>query len=216
MDSQKTGQKVSGSPAIALQYAEQFTHLYFVEYDPQRAESLRSLIHSNGAEHKATVFTGDCNVYLHTIIERIHPKAPTFVFLDPSAAQLHWTTVQKLADWRTELFILFPLNMTILRLLPKNGQLQEGSRDRLNAVFGTNEWERIYKEKSRTYLISELLNLYTKRLVELGYDHVIKSEVFKSDTGQKLYYMIWVGKHPVGKKIMDHVFEQQDPQLKLF
>lgn len=211
-----TGQKVAGSAAIALRYANEFTHLFFVEYAEERAEKLRELIRSFGAGHKATVFVGDCNQHIHSIVGRINRFAPCFVFLDPSSDQLQWSTIEKLADWKTELFILFPLNMTIIRFLPRHGRIEEWARTRLNSVFGTNEWENIYKKKPRTYLMSELLSLYKNRLGKLGYVHENISEVFKSDTGQKLYYMIWVGKHPVGKKIMDKVFEKQSPQLTLF
>jgi len=211
-----TGKSVDGSAAIALQHIDKFTHLYFIEYEDERAENLRSLISSYGATQKATVYVGDCNEYLPLIMRRIHYKAPTFVFLDPSSDQLQWKSIELLSKWKTELFILFPLNMTLIRYLPRRGAQEKWATERLDKVFGTREWENIYKNKDRLYLTSELLNLYTSRLKNLGYDHINISDIFKSDTGQSLYYMIWVGKHPVGKKIMDTIFEKQSPQLKLF
>lgn len=212
----RTGQKVAGSATIALQYAEQFTHLFFVEFEEERAENLRDLIRIHNASHKATVFVGDCNLLLSKVVKRIHPSAPSFAFLDPSSDQLQWKTIEMLSKWKTELFILFPLNMTLIRYLPKNGKITEWARIRLNGVFGTDEWEQLFQNTPRSRLKSELLMLYTNRLRSLGYEHVNISDVFKSDSGQKLYYMIWVGKHPIGKKIMDKVFEKQSDQLKLF
>lgn len=211
-----TGQNVDGSAAIALQHANKFTHLYFIEYEDDRAKNLRTLIDSYGASHKATVYVGDCNEHLPIIMRKINYKAPTFVFLDPSKDQLQWRSLELLSQWKTELFILFPLNMTILRFLPRRGNQENWATERLDRFFGTREWEDIYKNKSRPYLASELLKLYISRLTNLGYEHINISDIFKSDTGQSLYYMIWVGKHPVGKKIMDTVFEKQSPQLKLF
>lgn len=91
--------------------------------------------------------------------------------------------------------------MTIARNLPRNPNTQKDwQKERLNAFFGTNEWEYIYNNRPRIYLTEELLKLYTKRLKEIGYKHLIISDCFRSTTGQKLYYMIWVGKHPVEKK----------------
>lgn len=212
----KTEQRVPGSAAIALKHSDEFTHMFFIEKNSRRAERLRSLIHDHNADNKASVLIGDCNELMPSILSKIHPSAPTFVFLDPSALQLRWKTIEVLSRWKTELLILFPLRMAILRLLPTSGQLQEWARERLNAVFWTNEWEKLYHGRHRTYVRRDLLKLYTDRLTALGYPYVLKSDIFKSDSGRLLYYLIWVGKHPVGKKIMDHVFEHQSPQLKLF
>lgn len=211
-----TGEVVDGSAAIALRYADRFTHLYFVEYSQERAENLHRLIEKHNAQSKATVFNGDCNEELPNIIKRINRFAPTFVFLDPSKDQLRWSTIEKIAPWKTELFILFPLNMTLIRYLPRHGILKPWAYDHLDAVFGTRQWEDLYRTKHRGELAYSLLNLYTQRLQELGYEHVNVSRIFKNDYGQRLYYMIWVGKHPIGKKIMDKVFEQQPGQLELF
>lgn len=212
----KTGKVVDGSPAIVLKHAEQFTHLHFVEYDHDRANQLIELVKQFNATHKATIHVGDCNKKIPEIMQGIHKKAPCFVFLDPSKHSLHWPTIVVLSKWRTELFILFPLNMTLIRFLPRHGQLKPWAADHLNPVFGTNEWETIYREVPRYMLAQSLLDLYTERLKDLGYEFINISRIFKSDRGQKLYYMIWVGKHPVGKKIMDSVFLQQPGQLELF
>ena len=149
------------------------------------------------------------------VLARIHPAAPTFVFLDPSGDHLRWSTIELLSKWRTELFILFPYNMTLVRYLPRHRKQEEWQKEHLDAFFGTRDWEEIYKGE-RIYLLRRLLDLYTVRLRALGYKHVNISECFKNSTGQNLYYMIWVGKHDAGKKIMDWVFAQQSNQLKLF
>lgn len=213
-----SGKIIDGSAAIALKYADLFTHIHLVEFEEERAEQLKKIAFECNAVKKTTIHIGDCNHHLPHIINTIHDKSPTFIFLDPSSDQLHWSTIVTLSKKRTELFILFPLNMTILRYLPKNGLLKPWAREHLDPLFGSNEWEAIYRTARlrRGELAQALLDLYTKNLQALGYKHINISRIFKNDGGQRLYYMIWVGKHPVGKKIMDTIFEQQPGQLELF
>lgn len=211
-----TGELVDGSPAIVLKHADKFTHLHFIEYDDIRANQLKELVSYYNATNKVTVHVGDCNEVIPTVLQRINLRAPSFVFLDPSKDQLKWETISTLSKWKTELFILFPLNMTLLRFLPRHGNIHPWAPDRLTPLFGTDEWEYLYKSVPRYELAHSLLELYTQRLKNLGYDHINISRIFKNDNGQRLYYMIWVGKHPIGKKIMDSIFEQQPGQLELF
>lgn len=211
-----TGESVDGSPAIVLRNAEKFTHLHFIECDPVRAEQLNELVGYYKATNKTTVHIGDCNETIPKIMQKINYKAPSFVFLDPSKDQLKWSTISTLSQWKTELFILFPLNMTLLRFLPRHGNIHPWAPKRLTPLFGTEEWKSLYDNVPRHDLAQALLNLYTNRLRSLGYNHINVSRIFKNDNGQRLYYMIWVGKHPIGKKIMDTVFEQQPGQLELF
>lgn len=213
----KTKEKIQGSASIALNYSEDFTHQYFIDLDNERINEVKEIINKKSILNKATAINGDCNVEIINIMKKIHKRAPTFVFLDPSGDHIHWKTIQYLSNWRTELFILFPYHITIRRFLPIDINKQaEWMKKRLNEFFGTNKWEEIYYQTHRNYLASKLLELYTSRLNDIGYIHCNVSDVFKTDTGQNLYYMIWVGKHPVGKKIMNYVFEKQSDQLKLF
>ncbi|WP_169332844.1 three-Cys-motif partner protein TcmP [Effusibacillus pohliae] len=212
----ETKEKVAGSATIAFKYAEQFTKLHFCELEEDRVQDLKKLAKQHNVTDKVQFHQGDCNIVLPSIMRSIHPTAPTFVFLDPSGDHIHWSTIETLALWRTELFILYPYHMTLLRYLPRDPRRQEGfQKERLNKFFGTDEWEEIYRCKPRTYLLFGLLDLYTRRLQEVGYPYCYVSKCFKSTTGQKLYYMIWVGKHKAGKNIMDWVYKQQSNQISL-
>jgi len=210
------GIEVPGSAEIALRNIEGFTEMHFIEMEKNRVESLISLVKSYSSENKAFVHQGDCNELIPSILDKINKKAPTFVFLDPSGDQVRWKTIEILSQWKTELFILYPWNMTLARYLPRNKNITERSVNRLNNFFGTHEWYEIYMRVERPYLMSELLNLYMRRLKEIGYPYNNISNVIRSSTGQKLYYMIWVGKHKAGKEIMDWVYRRQQQQLTIF
>lgn len=207
---------IDGSPAISLKYKDEFTKLFFIEMDEKRCNKLKELVDENNC-HNAEIINGDCNIEIANVLKRIHPRSPTFVFVDPSADQVHFSTMEILSKWKTELFILFPYQMTLRRYLPKDkSKLGEWQIERLNSFFGSNEWLNIYKTCSRKYLLSKLLDLYTNNLKKLGYEFVHISQVFQMENGPELYMMIWVGKSPVGEKIMKKVYEKQYDQLSLF
>ncbi|WP_153123215.1 three-Cys-motif partner protein TcmP [Peribacillus tepidiphilus] len=211
-----TKQIIDGSPAISMKYKDQFTKLFYIEMDTDRCKSLEELVKENNCIN-AEIINGDCNIEIEGILNRIHPRAPTFVFVDPSADQVSFLMMEKLSKWKTELFILFPYQMTIRRYLPVNiKSLTDWGVERLNKFFGTNEWINIYKTTSRNYLLDKMLKFYTNRLKDLGYEYIHISDVFKVHGGPDLYMMIWVGKHPVGEKIMRKVYENQKEQLSLF
>lgn len=219
-----TNEVVQGSPKIALTHLEKFTRTYFVEMDEERVKELQSLKDSSAHPFKVKVLQGDANEMLPQIFHEIHPKAPTFVFLDPSADQLKWSAIEHLSKWKTELFILYPYNMTISRYLPQDiDKLRPWGIERLNNFFGCSDWLEVYQDHAggrRRYLAEALLRLYTGRLKQLGYDYCNVSKCFRTidaEHGQRLYYMLWVGKHPVGKKIIDSVLKkvENSPQLDL-
>lgn len=211
-----SGETVDGSPSISMKYSNDFTKLFFIEFNPERTTELEQLANDKGCTNYE-IFTGDCNVEIEKILNKIHNRAPTFVFIDPSADQVTFDMMRTLSKWKTELFILYPYQMTIRRYLPKNkATLKEWQKKRLNKFFGSEEWLPIYLESDRTYLLSRLLEFYTDNLKNLGYEYVHTSDIFQMDSGPELYMMIWVGKHPVGSKIMKRVYENQSAQLSLF
>ncbi|WP_044736628.1 three-Cys-motif partner protein TcmP [Geobacillus kaustophilus] len=209
--------EVDGSVSISLDYSGDFTKLFYIELNEDRVKDIEKLASVKSPKRNYEIIKGDCNVMIRKVMPQIHPKAPTFVFIDPSSDQVKWSTIEYLSKWRTELFILYPYQMTIRRYLPKDtSKIQSWQIERLNDFFGTNLWYDIYINHRRTYLLSKLLDLYTNRLKEIGYKYVNVSDVFKKPSGPDLYYMIWVGKHKAGNEIMKWVYEQQNPQLSLF
>jgi three-Cys-motif partner protein len=209
--------EVDGSVSISLDHSENFTKLFYIELDEERVEDIKKLASLKAPKKNYEIINGDCNAVIHKVMQQIHPKSPTFVFIDPSSDQVKWSTIEYLSLWRTELFILYPYQMTIRRYLPVDtSKIESWQMERLNNFFGTNLWYDIYMNYDRRYLLSKLLELYTNRLKEIGYKYVNISDVFKKPGGPDLYYMIWVGKHKAGDKIMKWVYEQQNPQLSLF
>jgi three-Cys-motif partner protein len=55
--------------------------------------------------------------------------------------QVEWTTVQALAKTKAiDLWYLFPLGVGVLRLLTRDGIIEESWQNRLDLLFGTSDW----------------------------------------------------------------------------
>lgn len=216
-----TGEEIKGSPLLALEIKDKFNKYYFIDLDKERVRELRTLI-SKFPKKNCSLYHDNCNNAIHKIMYNIPKWAPTFVFLDPSGAHIEWSTIELLSKWKTELFINFPLYMDIQRRLTNDpDKINPGDIDQLNTFFGNNNWQKIYDRKfsldGPRFRIIDLMELYTLNLKELGYEHVLFSDTIKNSKNVPIYYLIWVGKHDVGEKIMKHVLKDQfNPQLRLF
>jgi len=202
---ERTGETIDGSPLIALSAkghdGRGFDRLFFIDNDPEAVRELQAEVVSRGATDKAKVIRGDVNVELPRLIRTIHPRSPTFVFLDTEGIEPRWGTIQSLADWRTELLINFPLGMAINR---------NPDSAKVTAYFGTEEW-RSYWDGGRLSRTSGLVRFYLDRLAALGWsEQPSHSRLVKDDGNKHLYYLLFASKSSAGRKIMNWAFHQPD------
>lgn len=214
----RTGEEYDGSAALALEVDPPFTELYLVEQDPARATELEQLAVRHQGAH---VINDDVNVAIPQLLPRLKPRAPTFAFLDPEGTELHWQTLERIADYKRhaspykiELMILFPLQMAVLRLLDfKTGEIKPAHARRLDAMLGA---ETPWREIVRMRLFGELegpretefafLDAYCDGLHRrLGYKHVLHRSVADA-RGRDIYYLVFASDHDVGRKIARHEF----------
>ncbi|MCY4448374.1 MAG: three-Cys-motif partner protein TcmP [Chloroflexi bacterium] len=203
---ERTGEIIDGSPLIALSAkgnkgARGFDRLIFIEKDYGLAMELKTEVERRGEGKRASVILGDVNTELPELMRQIHPKSPTFVFLDTEGIEPSWETIQSLAAWRTELLINFPLGMSINR---------NADSVKTEAYFGTPEW-REYWNGGRLSRTSGLIRFYLDRLAALGWNEQPDlSRLVKGDGNKHLYYLLFASKNPAGGRIMNWAFSQPD------
>lgn len=219
-----------GSPRIALKVDPPFTKCFFIELNRNIITSLEKLKkefpdRANTIEIKL----GDCNKTIDTILSQIPQWAPCFAFLDPEGTELSWNTIKKLSDhkrdykYKIELFILFPYDMGLARLLHHDLERfkQTGYRRLLNKIYGNSSWEEIYNKRvsglsTAEQARDEFLRLYMTQLDELGYKFVIE-RLISGERGHPLYFLIFATDNEVGDRIMKHTFgKDRSGQMRLF
>ncbi|MDD4923422.1 MAG: three-Cys-motif partner protein TcmP [Dehalococcoidales bacterium] len=169
---------IEGSEISALK--SKFRKCIFIVNNPEEA----ALLGEATVEFKdrSRIITGNCinDNILRQAFDCIPRSKSSLVLVDPAGyTKLRWTTIKKLAshgtDWKghkTDLLIFFPLEMAILRNLTRYDC--ESSIDRL---YGNTDWRSIRQDRLENKIDhgqagKELIELFKKRLKELGYRHV--------------------------------------------
>ena len=147
---------IDGSAKLALSAKEEFDEYIFIEKKKSFVKELENLVKSEfpNRAKKVRIFQKDCNDVIKEICEKVNWKTTRAVlFLDPYAADLHWETLEAIAATQAiDVWYLFPFNATI-RLMKKNGQIDESWREKLNSILGDTNWEaEFYEEDMQTNL----------------------------------------------------------------
>lgn len=108
-----TGDVYLGSPLLALTTRYAFTSCFFVDIDPAVVVALETRCQASSVRERVHCFVGDSNAIVGDIVKRIR-SAPevrqslNLAFLDPEGLELHWRTVARLAQLRTDLIVYYP------------------------------------------------------------------------------------------------------------
>ncbi len=131
-----------GSTAIALQNEPPFDRYIFIEKN-QKNIQLHQMVEENGGNEKQVdIIAGDANHELLEIIETIDwRRNRALLFLDPFGAQVEWSTLEKIASTKAiDVWYLFPSGIAVNRMLPKNKPTPQSWSNRLDKLFGSNDW----------------------------------------------------------------------------
>jgi three-Cys-motif partner protein len=216
--SRETDQHILGSAHRALRVRPPFTRLCLFEIG-RKARRLDEAIRKQYPDRDGIrVYAGDCNAQVaHTLSDlREVCWAPTFVFVDQFASEVRWSTLDQIARFRrartkAELWILFASGQYPRGLGIHGPVVNATYGETLTQMLGTEEWLHIVEARRRGVLTpaasrAEWVNLMRWRLQhELGY---AESHAFtmKNTNGNDIYDMIFASDHPVGDRIMRHLY----------
>lgn len=224
-------ERVAGSPILGLEADPPFSSCLLLEYDSDVVDVLRQRTQRYGT--RANVIRGDCNVdLLPAMRESLGPWDPALVLLDPEGTELSWHTVVDIARFKTkktklEQLILLATHTGFLRMLAKDGRVDEWAAEKMTYLYGNEEWRdvharRVNEEISTDEATTEYVQLYGNGLRGLGYKHVLDREIRDHGFhGRLRYFLIFATEHEAGYSIMNHIFNtvtaaEPDPQLSLF
>jgi len=148
----KTRELIYGSPLIALNIQPPFTKYFFIELNKNKADCLESERKNNYSNLDAKIKNGDCNIIIDSILSYINDSIPFIALLDPQAGDLYWETIHKISQKKkVEVLINFPFGMAIRRYMPltKGKNITKNMKNKLNRIFGDDNWEKIYLERKK-------------------------------------------------------------------
>jgi three-Cys-motif partner protein len=163
---------------------------------------------------------GDCNETITAELASLRSAnwAPTFAFVDPNGPDIHWSTLKALSTFKkpgrtkTEIWLLLAAGMFI-RTLRKDGRVRVEDAEKLNRMYGTEQWRAVHEARLRGDLEpaearDEYVNLMRWRLEHvLGYRWTHPLEIF-NERGHSIYHMIFATDHEVGNRIMSSLYNR--------
>ena len=221
--SSKNGKQVEsdGSSLIAAKSGA-FASLDLIEKDQVRIDTLTAAVGAlpTRMSDRIRIRQGDCNELIPELLGsgRLDATRPCFAFLDQESTQLDWRTIKILANWKTyepppaesgrpktckvELWILFNSHQVIYRLWPQDRTRypESFSPETLDRIFGGRDaWWDLWEEGQPA---NSLLQRFSDRLYELGYQYVMPQLIKSPDDGRPQYHMIHATDHPSAISLM--------------
>lgn len=222
-----TGQMFDGSARLAMAANPPFSRVVLIEKDPSNARALRDdfAVRFPG-DTRAVIYEGDCNIVIDDVLNDLAGLrwSPTFAFIDQQAAEVAWSTLAKMANFRrgnfkAELWVLMSPAMIIKGITGTNGQAYA---ERVDRLFGTADWRMIWKARETNKIDaegfrSEMVNLFRWRLEhELRYAVTARIPM-RMPNNVAIYDMVFSTDHPAGEKIMSWLYKaaaEREPRMR--
>ena len=209
---------VLGSPYIALSLEVPFTEYIFVEKDEHKASELEAFVEPFRKRSDIRVVVSDADTVIRHEINganRNWRKTRGVFFLDPFGLQVGWDAIELLAKTKAiEVIVNLPVGTTIQRFLPKNAEVTESNRARLNKYFGDEGWYDVVYSSQQDLFGSivaknedageKLARWYVDRMKRI-FGHASAPRLIRNQNGGHLYYLVWAGPHPKGYEIAKYV-----------
>ncbi|MGJ8651429.1 MAG: three-Cys-motif partner protein TcmP [Opitutaceae bacterium] len=208
-----------GSPLIALSNKPKFQTLIFIEKDAVSLNKLQEQIETlpEAKERDIHFLQGDANTQLQALMKRNWSGRRAVAFLDPFALEVNWDTIEHIAKTEAvDMWLLFPA-MAVNRMLPKSGKIPPQWTERLNRLFGTNDWQEIFYTKdqpdlfgdeqiSKTPKVFELLSEYVTQRLKSVFAGTHKSPlILRNSSGAPLFLLCFASGNPRGAPIATRI-----------
>jgi len=217
-----TGRVVLGSPMIALSLPDPFDEYVFSDESPEALDALRIRVAGLDQQLPVTYIPGDANVAVARIgkVVSATPSKSTlsFCFLDPYKLNIHFQTVERIAEGRAvDFLILLALYIDANR----NIQWYVGDDNpTIDLFLGDHTWRPRWKtaERAGDSIVKFLANEYSARMGQIGYLTMTLEDMVKVSTRDKrlpLYYLAFFSKHAKGLEFWRAVRKYATDQLSL-
>lgn len=222
--SKQSGEQIEGSPARVLAIRPRFSHYYFIEMNPARAERLRGI----GSPDSVTVCHGNCN---DVLLKEIFPRCRyedfrrALCLLDPYDLNPNWDVVETAGKMRSiEIFLNFMIMDANMNVLWKNpDSVSPAQAQRMTRFWGDDSWRSsAYRTEPGLFGPIEekapneaVIASYRKRLKEVaGFRYVPEPLPMYNTRGAVVYYLFFASQNLTGNKIAEHIFNKYRSRVR--
>ena len=224
--SKTSGNRVEGSPLIALNTSPPFAEYHFIDTEPKRAEQLRTL-----AGNRSDVFTysQDCNTVL---LRDVFPRTKfsdyrrALCLLDPYNIDLTWEVIEAAGkSGSIDIFLNFmimDINRNAMRRDPDRSV--PSKMEQLTRFWGDETWRDVGYATDhdllgpRTEKVSneEFAEAFRQRLkTKAGFANVPPPMPMKTKSNSTIYYLYFASPKAVASGIVRDIFAKYQRQQGL-
>lgn len=202
-----------------------FDYYYFVDKDKEANDALKEKLKKYEKTHQLQFRPHDANVEIVNMANALHVKKinAALVLLDPFGMQIDWSSLEKLKDTHTDLWILIPSGVIINRLLDRKGELTH--IEKLSSFFGMSGTEIkkfFYEEKQEMNLFGEedtivqkvnepikkIAELYISKLKTLFKEVTEKPLVMRNSKNTPIYHFAFASNNKAATKIAKQIIKK--------
>jgi three-Cys-motif partner protein len=208
---------IKGSAKIALESEPKFDKYIFIELDDKKAKELQLVIDTEHIDlrDKVEIKNDDANIVIQDICKKDWKKHRAVLFLDPFGMEVEWKTIELIAKTKAiDLWILFPLGISVNRMLMKNrDEIPKKWSNDLDKIFGTHNWiDEFYCKKQETTLFGDnettvktanfdkIASYYIKRLKEIFSGVVEEPMYLYNSTNNPIFLLCFASGNEKGSK----------------
>lgn len=221
IDRERNNSEFEGSPLRALRYSAPkkpeiaFTDAVFINYEFDEHQALSARVARSVAQRQSLIASeriqirnSDANLILPEVMKAIPLGDYVFVFVDITGAR-HWpfSSVRELrrhGHRSVDLYLLFPLEMTLIRKLSFEEKMSERYARDLTAFFDGEEWRAIRAKRLTSadgpQLKREVTELYLSKLRTIWPHAEVQHTIYMA-SNRPLYRMIFASKHPIATQL---------------
>ena len=131
---------IDGSVKTALEIQPSFCKYIFIEKDRSRVSELQKTCDEYpDLSGRIQIVNEEANRFLQNLCDNRNWKGHRAVlFLDPYGMQVEWKTIESIAKTKAiDMWLLFPLGMSINRMLTRDSEMPRAWEEKLDNFFGT-------------------------------------------------------------------------------
>ena len=170
-----TGDIVETSAISVLRQEVPFTKYIFVDSDPRCVQALQARINDLGGDFDVTIIQGDVNESVSRVIAAMPRFGPghgllSLCFIDPYRADLDFSVIKRLAQYRMDFLVMLPFGYDARRNLTR--YLEDDQDDRIGRLIDDSDWRAAWKGSVRPSreFIRFLIERFDAAMARLGYD----------------------------------------------
>jgi three-Cys-motif partner protein len=214
--SKTSGERVEGSPLIALNTEPPSHEYHFIDADRARAAQLRALA---GERADVFVYSEDCNEVLR---RDVFPRAKyedyrrALCLLDPYNINLTWQVIEAAGKAKSvEIFMnlmIMDINRNAMRRNPDKSI--QSKMDQLTRLWGDETWKEagystagnLFGEPEKV-ANEEFAEAFRQRLkTKAGFQYVPPPMPMKTKSNSTIYYLFFASQKPVAANIVNDIF----------